>query len=441
MIKLKDILSEDLRKWFGKGKQGGVGGGGWDRYDTSGNRVGKCGDAKEGEPYSACLSKEKAEKLGKSGRAAFVKRKRAAQNKGGDSKKGGEHTKGQKPIKVKTGINEIGDSTAKPYNFKSDEYIIDLPKDVTESIVTQESNSIDFLQYFENETGVTGNFKYIGTKNNERVYTMPLEDLGDLRLIINDAVLMARVADDYAYFGVIYTLSGLEQFDATVLLLKKTEDGIVSKEFDDTDPDFSDAKTKFATLIKIMVNEEIVLREYTPSNPADIDKAIRDIEKLGVRNPLNPKEIIIDNSVVIEVQNWDKRLWFSSLYSIEKGKGNASRIMKKIIDIADKYKVTIALDPHPFGTDSEKLNRSQLVNFYKKFGFNFEDGEEDFGDMERVTERLNLFLEKNIPTDPAKWAYYKAQAKKKFDVYPSAYANGWAAKKYKEAGGGWRKTK
>ena len=32
----------------------------------------------------------------------------------------------------------------------------------------------------------------------------------------------------------------------------------------------------------------------------------------------------------------------------------------------------------------------------------------------------------------------KAQAKKKFDVYPSAYANAWAAKKYKELGGGWR---
>ena len=34
----------------------------------------------------------------------------------------------------------------------------------------------------------------------------------------------------------------------------------------------------------------------------------------------------------------------------------------------------------------------------------------------------------------------KAQAKAKFDVYPSAYANGWAAKKYKAAGGGWKTT-
>ena len=54
-------------------------------------------------------------------------------------------------------------------------------------------------------------------------------------------------------------------------------------------------------------------------------------------------------------------------------------------------------------------------------------------------DKLNLFVEKNVPTNPSKWAYYKAQAKKKFDVYPSAYANGWAAKQYKAAGGGWRK--
>ena len=94
---------EDLRKWLGKGGEGGVGGGGWDRYNSKGERVGKCGDAKEGEPYSACLSKEKAEKLGKKGRASFVNRKRSAQKKAGDAKKGGEQSKGQKPTYVKTG--------------------------------------------------------------------------------------------------------------------------------------------------------------------------------------------------------------------------------------------------------------------------------------------------------------------------------------------------
>jgi hypothetical protein len=45
---------------------------------------------------------------------------------------------------------------------------------------------------------------------------------------------------------------------------------------------------------------------------------------------------------------------------------------------------------------------------------------------------------KATPTDPSKWAAAKAKAKAKFKVYPSAYANAYAAKEYKAAGGGWR---
>ena len=56
-------------------------------------------------------------------------------------------------------------------------------------------------------------------------------------------------------------------------------------------------------------------------------------------------------------------------------------------------------------------------------------------------QEINKLIEKSIPTDKQKWAYAKSQAKKKYDVYPSAYANAWAAKKYKELGGGWRKGK
>ena len=54
-------------------------------------------------------------------------------------------------------------------------------------------------------------------------------------------------------------------------------------------------------------------------------------------------------------------------------------------------------------------------------------------------QKVETLMEKNCPTDSSKWSSYKSQAKKKFDVYPSAYANGWAAKKYKAAGGGWKK--
>ena len=56
----------------------------------------------------------------------------------------------------------------------------------------------------------------------------------------------------------------------------------------------------------------------------------------------------------------------------------------------------------------------------------------------KISENMENLDEKNVPTSPEKWAQAKSQAKAKFDVYPSAYANGWASKKYKEMGGSWK---
>jgi len=55
----------------------------------------------------------------------------------------------------------------------------------------------------------------------------------------------------------------------------------------------------------------------------------------------------------------------------------------------------------------------------------------------KVKESVQV-LEGSKPNNPKLWAAKKAAAKSKFDVYPSAYANGWAAKAYKKAGGTWR---
>jgi len=92
-----------LGKWFHDESAGGKPG--WDRYNSKGQRVGECGDAKKGEPYAACLSKQKAAKLGKEKIGSFVERKRAAQSAAGRGKKG-SGKKGKKPINVDTGIRE-----------------------------------------------------------------------------------------------------------------------------------------------------------------------------------------------------------------------------------------------------------------------------------------------------------------------------------------------
>ena len=73
-------IEENLRAWFGKGKKGGAGGGGWDRYNTKGERIGKCGDSKKGEGKPKCLSKSRAASLrakgGKAAIASAVRKKR-----------------------------------------------------------------------------------------------------------------------------------------------------------------------------------------------------------------------------------------------------------------------------------------------------------------------------------------------------------------------------
>ena len=57
------------------------------------------------------------------------------------------------------------------------------------------------------------------------------------------------------------------------------------------------------------------------------------------------------------------------------------------------------------------------------------------------TDELTEAKKKPVPTSPDKWSRAKAKARSKFDVYPSAYANAYAAKEYKKMGGGWRMGK
>ena len=93
-----------LGKWFGAGGKGGVGKGGWDRYNTKGERIGKCGDSKPGEGKPKCLSKAKADKLrkqgGKKAIANAAKRKKAQDS---DTDRPGT---GNKPINVSNRIDK-----------------------------------------------------------------------------------------------------------------------------------------------------------------------------------------------------------------------------------------------------------------------------------------------------------------------------------------------
>ena len=48
-------------------------------------------------------------------------------------------------------------------------------------------------------------------------------------------------------------------------------------------------------------------------------------------------------------------------------------------------------------------------------------------------------IKRNIPTNKKLYARVKAAARRKFAVYPSAYANAWLVREYKKRGGGYRR--
>lgn len=71
--------------------------------------------------------------------------------------------------------------------------------------------------------------------------------------------------------------------------------------------------------------------------------------------------------------------------------------------------------------------------------FNNNENLSNIIDMSKMNpQSLNEKKKKPKPTNPALWSRVKSLARSKFDVYPSAYANGWAAREYKKRGGGWR---
>jgi hypothetical protein len=85
-----------------------------------------------------------------------------------------------------------------------------------------------------------------------------------------------------------------------------------------------------------------------------------------------------------------------------------------------------------------KKEKANAVRRKRKADPNPERQGEPINVTSKVNENMEHLDEKNEPTNPELWARAIAQAKAKFDVYPSAYANGWASKWYKQRGGGWK---
>jgi len=124
-------------------------------------------------------------------------------------------------------------------------------REVEEDKSTPELVGLPYFREFQTLHGYKPLFKYLGMKGEELIFEADVVDFGMLNLIISDAKLIAKVTQKTAIFGIVYTLTGLERFDATVCAMNQ-KDGVIEKiTFDNKDKkNFGAAQTNFMKVIE-----------------------------------------------------------------------------------------------------------------------------------------------------------------------------------------------
>ena len=113
-------------------------------------------------------------------------------------------------------------------------------------------------------------------------------------------------------------------------------------------------------------------------------------------------------------------------------KMGASKVYRDLmIDMMDSMVKKITGSPVLFNAFRKTLGGETVEESFETPNTESMD---EFGLVEAAQE----LMEKNKPTNPELWSQAKSKARSKFDVYPSAYANGWAVKWYNEQGGSWK---
>lgn len=127
----------------------------------------------------------------------------------------------------------------------------DLIKLKENSETSNEMMAMPFFKEFQTRYGYNVNFKFLGMKENECIYVAPLSDLGMFDMIVSDAKIYAKITEKSAIFGIVYTLTGLEKFEATISAMKHKDGTVETILFDNSDmKTFSDKATDFLGIEK-----------------------------------------------------------------------------------------------------------------------------------------------------------------------------------------------
>jgi len=116
----------------------------------------------------------------------------------------------------------------------------------------------------------------------------------------------------------------------------------------------------------------------------------------------------------------------------------------KLRNLSDDSELTVDDFLEEFGVSPEHMTGFAWASILKNAEQYKEMSDEEFNksyDEYKNSVNESLITEKNVATNSELWNQCKAWAKSKYDVWPSAYACGAAAKRYKSKGGRWKKKK
>jgi hypothetical protein len=403
----RGMAYEDLRNWFSKSHPEGN----WKRYNTKGEAIGPCA-REDGEAKPKCLSNEKAAKMSKDEIAASVRRKRekdpVADRKG----------KGGKPIMSSNKIDEglldrlRGRRVVGRTGSGGKVYAPTKPK---KSTVTYGGKTADQIRQDNNQ-------KKVDTKRKEKVKSGQYDDpwlrsapAAERRVHLQQ--LRGEAMEEKRYCIKCKKMETRDECSYGPEMWDK----MTIKNFSEAakrDHEYSMARSQLATVMDAAKR----LRKKMAKGEGEVEAWVQSkITKAA--DYLDAAADYIDSGEHDNIEE-EKTKCPEGQYFCNRE--------NKCKPIPKGYH----LMPNGAIMKDDEMNEEKgpCWTGYKQVGMKKKNGKKV---PNCVPEEIDL-EEENKPTNPKLWAKWKAKAKAKFDVYPSAYANGWAAKGYKSEGGGWK---
>ena len=425
------VAYEDLRNWFDKDHPEGN----WKRYNTKGEAIGPC--AREpGEAKPKCLSNEKAAKMSKDEIANAVRRKRKRDPVADRKGKGGapimssnnieeglvsdivDKVKGRKKIGTTASGGGIYVSTRQKKSKVKYEPSKPKPKPLTRSQAVKAAAddpwakgaiSRDDVMRARQDMRAARTEEHEHDMSGEEVRYCPLCDKREAR---SECSYGTKAWDKVSVKDEEYSMARSE-LDTLIKAANRVKNK-VSKDEGDLEAWVQSKITKAADYIDTAA-------DYLESGEQDIDEACwKGYKQVGMKKK-GKKQVpnCVPESVIPG--------------QIDPEKHRKQQRASKIRTLSQQGSTEGEREAAKRKTTGPSLAKGSIKTGVVNAGY--EPSLVDKILLEMEAEVLN---EKNVPTNPSLWSKMKAKAKAKFDVYPSAYANGWAAKEYKKAGGGWK---